>query len=91
MGTAVSGFAFLTQKGTKHAQESRSWAWTQHLKYRGVYTAPSGPGGAHRAVEHHEALVEVVMLQGRVAVQLGQRVLAPAGRREKTLRTVGSA
>lgn len=38
-----------------------------------------GPWAAYRAVEDHEALVEVVVLQRGVAVQLGQRVLASDG------------
>lgn len=38
-----------------------------------------GAQGAYRAVEDHQALVEVVVLQGGVAVQLSQRVLAPDG------------
>lgn len=45
-------------------------------KTRAFRAAPAA--GAHRAVEDHQALVEVVVLHGRVAVQLGQGVLAPA-------------
>lgn len=49
----------------------------------GICKGPWAARGAYRAVEDHEALVEVVVLQRGVAVQLGQRVLASdgAGRR----------
>ncbi|KAF3836815.1 hypothetical protein F7725_004279 [Dissostichus mawsoni] len=40
----------------------------------------------YRAVEDHQALVEVVVLHGGVAVQLGKRVLAPGNTEELCLR-----
>lgn len=40
-----------------------------------ICKGPWAARGAYRAVEDHEALVEVVVLQRGVAVQLGQRVL----------------
>lgn len=45
----------------------------------GICKGPWAARGAYRAVEDHEALVEVVVLQRGVAVQLGQRVLASDG------------
>lgn len=45
----------------------------------GICKGPWAARGAYRAVEDHEALVEVVVLQRGVAVQLGQWVLASDG------------